>query len=385
MSNLTTMEEYLAFFEEALKGKAFSPAFPERLMVLRRALSEDDTVVLRTVAAPIPTTDLGIRLFPDYKLFYRTHTEIAHVEVISNEILYKYLLDTDIKNFGKAADAIVLFFGEYEIVAKIAMDRSTDLLALGSYVTLIQVGVVLGAVGNPMSLTFFKRAEEVAESPEKAYAAVHRLAATYIKRLTAPKEGIIALRSGYEKYLKPDQDKHFAEIAVYYNLLALAHLSSKDDLFVEQAMDKAEKFIDEAISSYEVDTERYSQASRYKSQIAINRAQIAVKNGQYIQACGIMQDDVDFCGRNASEYLAEAEGVLALCEYRAKNFNLALQCASVALEGFKYIGDISAVHEVRKIALASLAKKGCRGAAEKMVQECKHDPLGIRQTIFSEI
>ncbi|WP_143242522.1 hypothetical protein [Bifidobacterium bohemicum] len=175
-----------------------------------------------------------------------------------------------------------------------------------------------------------------------------------------------------------------AETAVYYNLLALGYLRLDEKALLDAAMIKAESYINEALKQYDSTSEQYSRAARYKSQISINRAQIAVKNSTLSKACDILKEDVTFCGQYASEYLPEAEGELSLVKYKACKFNDALSCAVLALNGFKYIGALNAITEARKILIAALAKLGNQRLAHELVRRFNSDPLGVTEVGFIE-
>ncbi|WP_143242520.1 hypothetical protein [Bifidobacterium bohemicum] len=154
MTQLNDIESYLVAFERCLKATRFSPAFPERLSVLRRTLLGDKPPFLRTVGASIPTTDLGVRFSSDYKTFYLEHVKIAHFHKIDKEVLHKYLQEASCQGIGEVMDAIILFFGDYSVVSSVINERKQEILNSGLYRDLIQSGVVLSAIGNSSSIQF---------------------------------------------------------------------------------------------------------------------------------------------------------------------------------------------------------------------------------------
>ena len=93
------LKDAIETLENAIRFHRFSPAFPERLHVSNALLKEGwGSTRLRTLAAPIYITDLGIRHLTDPATFYEAHCKIASVLPISDESIINTLLTTPIEH-----------------------------------------------------------------------------------------------------------------------------------------------------------------------------------------------------------------------------------------------------------------------------------------------
>lgn len=144
---------HLDEFATALSEEEFSPALPERLAVTKQLLASESPS-LRSVAAPRYVTDLGVRRSSDAERFYDIHCNLAKITPLSKEQLYTYLSAIPTEHLHFHLDACILMFGAYGACADYITQAQEELLAQGSYTTLLYCGEILAAVSNTNALCF---------------------------------------------------------------------------------------------------------------------------------------------------------------------------------------------------------------------------------------
>ena len=124
------IENHLNELDRGLYNKSFSFAFPERAAVVRGAISRKiNARFVRTPAAPVLSTDQGVRFSPSAQLFYEAHTRIANVPILSSSDLINSLRKAPVNRLDKLLDAYLLFFGNYKSIAQAILLRKDEILA----------------------------------------------------------------------------------------------------------------------------------------------------------------------------------------------------------------------------------------------------------------
>jgi tetratricopeptide (TPR) repeat protein len=369
---------HLDQFKLALKDRAISPAFPERASVLEYALSGHRlNAEARTTAAPLYTTDLGIRLFSETSLFYKTHLRIAGLNRLNSGVLLTEMNSAPLPNFATLLDAIVLFFGDSKVAETAIRHRFDEILEHRDYRTLIQSGVIFASLRNKDATALFEQAQNKSENASDAYAAAHREAAMQLKRFSDLSAAKTILNRAKEEYLDPDSANHIAEMALYYNLYALIDLKEDNLAASVSDLQLARENVDTVLKTNKDNAPVFSRAARYCGQIVIDQAQLALREKNTKEAVSLLLNSVRFCAKISSEYLPEAMGELALTEYCAGHFHHAIQWSVRALDQFKYIGAINAIHSVRETLIASLTKIDKTEYANQLAATFSTDPLGL--------
>lgn len=168
------------------------------------------------------------------------------------------------------------------------------------------------------------------------------------------------------------------DLALLSNLKALADVEAgtgQESGSLHQAEEKL-KILNESLRAS--DSSVYSRGVRYRSQIAINRAQIEVSLGNYPEACRILSLNVDDARSGAFDYLSEALGEYAYTLFLNNEFDKALRTANEAFWHNYYIGGIAGMRMVRDIGIASLYKMGQSGRAEELCVVAEDDVLGSK-------
>lgn len=377
-----TVFDHLASLLERLEGRPTSPAFYERFNLTFASFQLTPHPKARSVAAPYYVTDMGVRRFSDPALFYKTHVETARIQRISSAHLYDTALQTPLEDLANLLDAIILFFGDYDAASNVAIDRATEILNSSLYQLLIHAGTITAASGLDLAVTFFERAADCAGSVSEAYAAMHRAAAFEIKRLTDPDSGLHRLNEA-RRYIDDSTLDGLINNALYENLAALAYVKNQSSS-PQEALDQAKvsfaAFMDD---EREADTPLFARASRYRSQIAINEAQLAIARGERQHAVDLLEDNLRFVHMNAHDYSPEALSELSYAYYLDDKYEKALTASQEAISQLHMIGSLSALRSAREIAVASLAKLNRHEEASCLAELIDSDPLGFGYSAVS--
>lgn len=366
---------HLDEFATALSEEEFSPALPERLAVTKQLLASESPS-LRSVAAPRYVTDLGVRRSSDAERFYDIHCNLAKITPLSKEQLYTYLSAIPTEHLHFHLDACILMFGAYGACADYITQAQEELLAQGSYTTLLYCGEILAAVSNTNALCFFDRASAMASSQSDAYEAQHRAAAFETKRLGKTQDSHHRLICAKRKYLNGDNND--LDLALLLNLDALNLWDDGIDtsVILESLRIAAEKA--KAVFTSSCETQyTISVVLRYYNQICINIAQVFARDKKYDRAVKTLTQCLDNCCAAASEYMPEILGELSYFEYLNQDYLLSIQYANLAFMAFRQIGGIVAMERTRQVAVGSLMRLGHARHAAKIASDIDTDPLGL--------
>lgn len=370
--------EICSHIEELASSLRFvpaSPAFPERYHVAR-ALVDGRAIAMRTVAAPVYVTDLGVRSARDATQFYLAHCRIAGIPALEDDVLGACVREAPLCSLRNVLDGVTLFFGECPVVSSELSYRCDELLGSRDYNLLVYAGCLLAAERPRLAVSFFEAAAKRADDVSAWYGAQHRAAACEIKRLDDLEGGLQRLKS-CRRRLDDCGVRVQLDLALNDNLAGLALLRSGHgarDVIVA-ALARLDSALSEGGSA--LDSEDVSRAARYRSQIAINLAQLEVSEGKYRDAVSVVRDNVDAVRLRCRDYLPEALGELAYVEYCAELYESSIRHGIGAFHGFREVGSVSGMRSARQVLAAALMKNGETGYAEEMVRWVDEDPLGI--------
>lgn len=373
------VQEHLDLLHDNLRCKPMSPAFTERFGVLKNVIdSRNYSPSPRTMSAPCYVSDLGVRKFLDPSVFYKSHIQIAELKRISESSLSNFVRESNIYHLKRVIDAVVLFFGDYDAVYKVICERKSDIVDANDYTLLIYCGTVAAACRDRGCLEYFDAAERVASNCTDSYAAAHRAAAFEIKRMEDPRSGLSRLASARDKYLNQDNSCRLLDEGLMYNLMALAYMKMGDFRVGESIEHSADRFIciENYGSKFDVDT--LSRAGRYRSQVAINRAQLQVQENKPKEARATLFDNVKFARDCSYEYLPEALAEYSYVAYLDGQYLQALEVAEEAFWRLQQIGSLRAVRSIREILVACFYRLGLHDKAKRLAEILEVDPLGVK-------
>ncbi len=371
------IQDHLNELNTHLSGRPISPAFAERFRFLWDSLDSGVDFSGRSVGAPYYVTDMGVRLFDDPRLFYDAHLKLANTEAIPRSALKDFIHKSKLDNLKHRIDAAILFFGDYETVIDAIRERSSEILGSGDYELLIYCGVVTGACGDVKAIEFFDEAECVAHNPTNAYAAAHRSAAFEIKKLSASNKALQRLNIAGERYVCSNNFRQILDQALMYNLMALGYLKLGDPRSAEFMVKACECLESSSVCREDFDLDTWSMAGRYRSQIAINQAQLRVASSKPLDALKILKDNIRFIYEESYEYFPEALAEYCYVMYLNEEYDAVLDIGPDAFWRFQQIGSLSAMKSVREIMAACHFKLGSEGKAERVVEVFERDPLGL--------
>ena len=367
------LNKHLNELTQSLNNTGYSPAFPERFLILNETLREGAYKNFRTVAAPVYSSDLGVRKFLDPSIFYIEHCKRAHIKPVSDNLLYETLINISIDKFTALVDAYILFFGCYDACRLAITTRFPEISKLEDTHSLINLGTILGATGDPLSVSILQQATIDSNDMSLSYSALHRLAATLLKRFNDPTEARKVLLKAKSSYLSENLP---ADLAIYYNLLALIDLKErKPEKDIMTDLEHATHFAKQALTKEK--NEDHTLSGRYASQIAINMAQLELARGHRDTALYILYENLNNCKYTAPDYEAEAHSEYAYVAYLCKKYKDSAHSAYISSNIYAKFGSLKALSTSRKILAASLKKLGKDAQAQKVTEYINHDILGI--------
>lgn len=362
---------------EKLEHLPHSPAFLERALLVIRVdfpCHSLSGTTWRSVAAPILGTDLGVRLLNDGEEFYKAHCAIANVLPIKSEAIIEWVEEKP-ELIARRIDAILTFFGAYDEAREVIRRNKEQLLTSEKYDDLILFGTVLAALYDDESKEFFVNAVEKANSFSTKYSAVHRLAATAIKRTKDLKYGEEILNSIIgNDYISEGLS---LERGLQQNLLALIHFKRGEDEKAEGALNEAKMAVITAIEKGNLTSVEKTMAVRYMSQIAINFAQVYLEVNRHTDALAILENNLKFVAAYAPEYKAEALSELSVVRYYAGDYDGSIKMALQSFGYLYHLGSVQSMRIIRKIIVAALMHVGRPSEAKHLVELISSDPLGF--------
>lgn len=363
--------------ESAIRFHHFSPALPERLHVVKRLLEGRlSPMSLRSLAAPIYITDLGIRRIVDPKIFYQAHCKICSITPATDTEITAGLVSTPINRLKEALDAAILFFGNYDAASTAITTRKNEILEDHNPELLSAAGTISAATSTQDSELFFTKAVSLAANYSDSYIYSHRLAATLIKRQHRINDAIKILDTQFT--ICNQRNNVEKELALLFNLKALAVLMrDKNIIDAMELVNSSLEMLEYTINNQSYSDDSLSRLCRYRSQVHINKAQLLLKIGKQQEAATLLENNLHYTAQHSHEYIGEAAASLALTYYLSKDYPSASRTSIYAIIKLSEIGAISALAASRRVFIASQSKIGNIQEATRTLHLLKTDPLGL--------
>ena len=376
MSNQAIVE-HMDVLDSALMGLPASPAFFERHVTTLHLLQHKRLPARRTVSAPYYVTDLGVREFSDPGEFYRAHIEVAGADPLSRSVLAECGRTCELRSLGSYLDAVSLFFGDYGALVDVVKSREGEIIGSNDYSLLLYSGCVLSQLADRVAIRFFEEAARVADRKTDVYGAQHRASAYEIKRVDDAGAALRRL-DACERNLIEDSVEGALDLAILKNLKALAVMRLGRGLEeVMGLLEGADRLVSQIEGSRDsVTGELLSRAARYRSQVAINQAQVCVFRESYGDALVILRKNVEYMKAEAYDYLPEALAEFAYVCFLNERFDEAVSSGVEAFWRLQQIGSLKAMKTVREIVVASLARSDREAEAERIADDIAADVLG---------
>lgn len=369
---------YLASSAKELLSRDLSetaPGFVERLRIVTGEIRE------RTTAHPFYLTDLGVRLFEDPKLFYSANLKILKIAdpLLSSDILAE-AAEAPGADLARLLDHVVLLTGDYHLACQIVDTCWENIVESTRADLLIHAGVLLAASADPRCRVVLRRVANLpAVPPTVQFMALHRLAASEIKRFANPAAGIALLDEAEEGVLAAEAVGSVSAAdrsslsSVLANLRALA--------FIQEGLpDQARAEVERARGLltleglHQVDP---SEAARYAAQENINIAQVLALRGNFVAALAKAEENLAFCIAHAPEYLSEALSALAYTQFLTEKYSDAARTAERAALLISREASPIRLAVARRILTGALFRDGDEDTANAVALSIESDPLGL--------
>ena len=376
------------YFEEYVNNllaqkEKIDDVYLQRLMFAQNTISGRKLNFKRTVALPYLLNDLGVRRSKSPSLLAESMAAKVGVKIPSTEMLTKDLSACAIESFADLCDAVVLCTGDYDAVANAAMNRKEELVQGRDYISLVYSGTAIAEPLPQEAVYFFQFASECARNDMDAIIALHRAAATALKRLHNYSQ-----TTGFIKQLMQHPVGTLAEelkkVALANNLYALllimdtskrSHDYAKDMITLNAHLE-CSCIIDEGCKCS--DTVK-SEAARYRSQIAINYAQLLQNEGNYKGAVAFLERNLEQVQKDSPEYMPEALAAAGYACYMNRQFSDAVEHLQKAVDLFDGIGEIMGKKTATEILISSLEKSERNAEAQTVTAAYLTEFKGVTQ------
>lgn len=356
---------------------AVAPGMIERLTVAANRGRSDQP---RSIAAPYYLTDLGVRKFEDPRLFTEAHLDQFGPEHRSEpEQDAALLLGSPMSGFAGLLDALVLLTGDYTTAHVVVAARFEELVAEAAPSSLVQVGVLLAALGDERARPALRRASDVALHPTDRFMALHRLAAAEIKRFGRPDEGVriladldLEIEAAATTDVLSSGDRETL-LSVTANLRALALLRSERGDAARAEIMRSRRLHTLA----DLREVAAGEAARYGAQERINVAQVLAGDGELAAAVEALEENLEYCRACNVDYVGEALTALAYGQFRAGRFVDAARTAADAALHIAFEASPTRLRGAREIEIAALFSVGDIESAQKVLASVEADPLGL--------
>ncbi|GHS89949.1 hypothetical protein AGMMS50218_17240 [Actinomycetota bacterium] len=359
----------------SLDHAAVAPGFAERL-----AATAGQSAEPRSLAAPYYLTDLGVRRFDDPRLFLAGHLEILgheHASATADDALL--LRTTPVEALGHVLDTFILVTGDYPTAHTVVSERLEAILAGGTTGLLVQVGVLLGALGDERARLALTRAADIAHHPTDRFMASHRLAAAEIKRFNRPTAGLHLLdeidreidAARNADTISGGDRETLLSVTANLRALGLSRLGRPVDVYAEIVRSRGMHTLDDLREVV------LGEAARYGSQERINLAQVLADGGDLAASVATLEENVEYCNAVNPDYLGEALTALAYGQFRAERWADAASTATAATVRVAFEASPTRLRAAREIRLAAHARAGEEDQAREVLHACEQDPLGL--------
>lgn len=332
----------------------------------------------RTIDIPYALNDLGVRRFDSMRDFAYLNSERIGIPLPTTRELIIEAANEPRSKLAHFFDAVVLLTGDYGALEKVVQTRGSEIMANHDFELLIYSGTVLAAIDTAQAVRYYKTAEKCAPNMISRVTALHRAAVTQLKRAKDYGAARAQMQEMLDIPLESLNDKLIA-VALIDNLYCLL-LTLEDfdkELFASELLIQNAHLMTKCIISNEkVSSKKKSQAARYRSQIAINHAQLLVHRKDFSGAVKILLNNLDATAQDASEYICEAQGCLAYAYYLADEWENSIHTAKEAIRAYSAIGDLKGLRTTREILVGAYEKAGRHSDALAEIERIEKDPLG---------
>ena len=352
-------------------------AYRHRVEYMHAAIKKE-TLPARTIDIPYALNDLGVREFKDLSLFAKANAKRAAVSIPTSNELYTELMAVDLENFSIWIDAAILLTGDYYAILKAIQARKSEIISKGNYTALIYSGTAIAFVNPDDAIALFDLAAKKAPTPILKVTAYHRAAVTALKRKREYQQARQRIHQMLQIEIVEMNDR-LAALALIDNLYSLLLIMENDTIEIQIT---SEIFIANAhllsncIMNSESTEKEKSQAARYRSQIAINYAQLLEKRGDKEGAIRIFRNNLVEVVRDADEYYCEAVACLAYALYLNDEYTESIIYSKKAIQAYSKIGKIDSLKTAREVLLGAYEKSGNHTEALQVLKLLQTDPLG---------
>lgn len=340
----------------------FSDTYLQRLMLAKSVIDGKKVDTTRTVTLPYLLNDLGVRRSKSPSLLAEAVATKAGVKIPSTEMLTEDLSMCNIESFADLSDAVVLCTGDYDAVANAVMNRKVELIQHRDYVSLVYSGTAIAEPHPQEAISFFQQASKCAHNDMDAIIALHRAAATALKRVHDYPKATDFIRQIMEHPVSTlvEELKKYALANNLYALLLIMDTSkcSQDyakDMITLNAHLECSCIIDDTCKCSHIVK---SEAARYRSQIAINYAQLLQNEKDYKGAAAFLEKNIEQVQKDSPEYMPEALAAAGYACYLSGQFADAIEHLQKAVGLFDDIGEIVGKKTATEILISALEKSG---------------------------
>lgn len=358
-------------------------SFIDRINYAEKLLLSSQNMSSRTISVPHSLNDLRVRINLSLRILSLINTERLGLRIPACETLEKDLLHIPIEQFANRIDALLLVTGEYNAIINVVKARRQELLTEGNFLTLIYSGTAISKDDVNLSIHFFDTAAKEAPDELKFLTAMQRAIVITIKRKKDFKEARERLTKMIA--IKPtDINNRLIIMALLNNLyslqLIIEDMNEKNQFSAELALVNADLMATRVFVS-DIEDPIKDQAMRYKSQIAINYAQLLQNRNHFDAAVILLENNLVEVKKYAMDYYSEALGALAYAFYLNKNYKKAIDFSKKAIIEYAKIGEILAIRSSREVLIGAYEKSNQHTKALEIAQIMIEDPLGEKEEL----
>ncbi|MDR2977797.1 MAG: hypothetical protein LBV19_11010 [Streptococcaceae bacterium] len=368
------LSEYIGQYEKAESQKLMTfPAFFDRLTRARRIMIEkihDNQD--RSLKSPFYLSDLGVRNLKSPKLYAQMIVEEFNTRIPDINEVEQELMEISIEKLGSWLDLVMLLLGDYDLVTRVCFRRKDEILAAEDFQLNIFAGTALAAINDEKYHLFFRNAMNLKDLDFEDRAVLsHRIAVSELKRSHNFDKFDKAILEVLSNYDMDDSTKFIVVIGLLDNLSGLEQVEQKrSNVLLHLTMINADILLNAALKE-EANPARYDMLLRYLGQVAINRSQLEMFDGNKERAITILKSSLKRNLENNSDYSGETFGILSVLEYQEKHFLDAIEHASQAIAIYKSIGDVVAAEQAYKVLVGANDKIGNHEIAEDLALKLK--------------
>lgn len=352
-------EQYLNSIPSHPSIKEIPPVYITRANYAKNVLKEKKESSPRTIDLPYLLNDLGVRRSKSPEILASYGASLLNVQLPSTNQLIDDLMNCNISDYATLSDLIVLNTGNYNAVANASINRYNELKENGSYEALVYSAGAIAALFPDKAINLYLRACQSAHSVYAAMA-LHRAAVTALKRkkdITQSRQLLLRLLE-YHTDNMVDELTKMALFNNLYSLLLLLDDSQSNDYTDKEVLIVNAHLLCERLLQTNASLKEKSQAARYRSQIALNYAQIYHGKGEHSKAVALLTKNLSEVEQDAPEYLSEAFASLAYSCYLNQDYHSAIPYASRASAEYYTIGECIGMKTAQEIVISSYEKLG---------------------------